>query len=408
MNTETIKLDSMIIDMAAGPFGSNLKVSCFVNYGFPIIDGANLKGFKVTDNITKYVTEEKARSLHRSIARRNDVVVTISGTLGQIAYIPENSMFEEYLCSQRQFRVTFDTNRVYVPYLVYYFHSREGQHKILSFANQTGVPALSQPLKNFRNIEVNLPDIETQKQVASVLLSIDDKIELNTAINENLEQQAQAIFKSWFVDFEPFGGVMPDDWRIGTVLDLSKEIICGKTPSTRKKEYYGDYMPFITIPDMHNRVYTTTTERYLSELGANSQMKKTLPKNSICVSCIGTAGLVALVSTDSQTNQQINSIVPKEGYSSYYIFLLMQTFSEKINRLGQSGSTIVNLNKAQFGMMEALVPTVSSMNDFDSVAKPLFEKILANQQGNQRLATLRDTLLPKLMNGEIDVSEVEI
>ena len=186
MNTETIKLDSVIIDMAAGPFGSNLKVSCFVNYGFPIIDGANLKGFKVTDNITKYVTEEKARSLHRSIARRNDVVVTISGTLGQIAYIPENSMFEEYLCSQRQFRVTFDTDKVYVPYLVYYFHSREGQHKILSFANQTGVPALSQPLKNFRNIEVNLPDINTQKRIASVLNSLDDKVELNTKINENL------------------------------------------------------------------------------------------------------------------------------------------------------------------------------------------------------------------------------
>ena len=259
-----------------------------------------------------------------------------------------------------------------------------------------------------KNLEVRVPDIDIQHKIGLLLKSIDDKIFINAKINENLEQQAQAIFKSWFVDFEPFGGVMPDDWRIGTVLDLSKEIICGKTPSTRKKEYYGDYMPFITIPDMHNRVYTTTTERYLSELGANSQMKKTLPKNSICVSCIGTAGLVALVSTDSQTNQQINSIVPKEGYSSYYIFLLMQTFSEKINRLGQSGSTIVNLNKAQFGMMEALVPTVSSMNDFDSVAKPLFEKILANQQENQRLATLRDTLLPKLMNGEIDVSEVEI
>ena len=259
-----------------------------------------------------------------------------------------------------------------------------------------------------KNLEVRVPDIDIQHKIGLLLKSIDDKIFINAKINENLEQQAQAIFKSWFVDFEPFGGVMPDDWRIGTVLDLSKEIICGKTPSTRKKEYYGDYMPFITIPDMHNRVYTTTTERYLSELGANSQMKKTLPKNSICVSCIGTAGLVALVSTDSQTNQQINSIVPKEGYSSYYIFLLMQTFSEKINRLGQSGSTIVNLNKAQFGMMEALVPTVSSMNDFDSVAKPLFEKILANQQENQRLATLRDTLLPKLMNGEIDVSEVKI
>lgn len=183
MYTETIKLESVITDIAAGPFGSNLKISCFVDYGFPIIDGANLKGFKVTDNVTKFVTEEKARSLHRSIAKRNDVIVTISGTLGQIAYIPENSMFEEYLCSQRQFRVSFDTERVFVPYLVYYFHSREGQHKILSFANQTGVPALSQPLKNFRNIEVDLPDIDTQKQIASVMLSLDDKIELNTAIN---------------------------------------------------------------------------------------------------------------------------------------------------------------------------------------------------------------------------------
>lgn len=190
MYTETIKLDSVITDIAAGPFGSNLKVSCFVKHGFPIIDGANLKGFKVTDNITKFVTEEKARSLHRSIARRNDVIVTISGTLGQIAYIPADSKFEEYLCSQRQFRVSFNTDKVYVPYLVYYFHSRKGQHKILSFANQTGVPALSQPLKNFRNIEINLPDLDTQKQIASVLLSMDNKIELNTAINENLRLQA--------------------------------------------------------------------------------------------------------------------------------------------------------------------------------------------------------------------------
>jgi type I restriction enzyme S subunit len=190
MYTETIKLDSVINDMAAGPFGSNLKVSCFVNSGFPIIDGANLKGFKVTDNVTKFVTEEKAKSLYRSIAHRNDVVVTISGTLGQIAYIPADSDFDAYLCSQRQFRVTFDSSKVYVPYIVYYFHSHEGQHKILSFANQTGVPALSQPLKNFRNIEVNLPALDAQKQIASVLLSIDNKIELNTKINENLHCQA--------------------------------------------------------------------------------------------------------------------------------------------------------------------------------------------------------------------------
>lgn len=190
MNENTIKLEKVIIDIAAGPFGSNLKVSCFVDDGFPIIDGANLKGFKVTDNITKFVTEEKANSLYRSIAHRNDVVVTISGTLGQIAYIPEDSMYEAYLCSQRQFRVTFDAEKVFVPYIVYYFHTYEGQHKILSFANQTGVPALSQPLKNFKNIEVKLPAIEVQKKIASVALSLDGKIELNNRINENLRLSA--------------------------------------------------------------------------------------------------------------------------------------------------------------------------------------------------------------------------
>jgi len=180
------KLGDYILDIAAGPFGSNLKVECFVDNGFPIIDGANLKGTKVSDNIKKFVTEEKARSLYRSIAKRNDVVVTISGNVGQIAYIPSNSLFDEYLVSQRQFRVTFDTSKVYVPYLIYYFHTKAGQHKILSFANQTGVPALAQPLKNFKNIDIYLPELEVQKRVAAILESIDNKIELNNRINHNL------------------------------------------------------------------------------------------------------------------------------------------------------------------------------------------------------------------------------
>ena len=154
--TDEIELSSVITDIAAGPFGSNLKVSCFVPSGFPIIDGANLKGFKVTDNVTKFVTEEKAHSLERSIAHRGDVVSTISGTLGQIAYIPPDSKDEGYLCSQRQFRITFDPEKVYVPYIVFCFHTREGQHKILSFASQVGVPALAQPLKNFRKIRIKL------------------------------------------------------------------------------------------------------------------------------------------------------------------------------------------------------------------------------------------------------------
>lgn len=227
-------------------------------------------------------------------------------------------------------------------------------------------------------------------------------------INKNLLQQAQSLYQSWFVDYEPFGGDRPSDWTDDTIDDLAKEIICGKTPSTKVPEYYGSDIPFITIPDMHGNTYAVTTERYLSAYGAESQRKKMLPRNSICVSCIGTAGLVTLTAQESQTNQQINSIIPKEGYSPYYIYLLMQTLSVIINNLGQSGSTIVNLNKAQFGKIPVTIPSVATMKSFDEIAKPMFDAILSNQEENIKLAELRDSLLPRLMSGELDVSGIDL
>jgi hypothetical protein len=227
-------------------------------------------------------------------------------------------------------------------------------------------------------------------------------------INKNLLQQAQAMYKSWFIDYEPFDGDRPADWIIGTIDDLAKEVVCGKTPSTKVKEYYGSGVPFITIPDMHGNTYAVTTERYLSNYGAASQAKKTLPPNSVCVSCIGTAGLVTLVASESQTNQQINSIIPKDEYSPFYIFLLMQTLSEVINKLGQSGSTIVNLNKAQFGKIKVTVPSVSNMKTFDVTVAPLFALILANQKENIHLSSVRETLLPRLMSGELDVFDLDL
>ena len=250
--------------------------------------------------------------------------------------------------------------------------------------------------------------IDIQLKIATVLWNIDEKIRINEKINKNLLQQVQALYQSWFVNYGPFGGTKPADWINGSIDDLGSEIICGKTPSTKKTEYYGSNTPFITIPDMHGCVYTVSTERYLSPAGVASQSKKTIPRNSVCVSCIGTAGLVTLVSEESQTNQQINSIVPKEGVSTYYTYLLMQTLSETINKLGQSGSTIVNLNKTQFGKIPVIVPSKHVSQEFDSLCRPLFEKILLNQKENIKLSELRDTLLPKLMSGEIDVSNLEL
>ncbi|MEQ2542680.1 restriction endonuclease subunit S [Lachnospiraceae bacterium CLA-AA-H183] len=258
------------------------------------------------------------------------------------------------------------------------------------------------------NLDIAVPSYEEQHLIGRILRNLDDKIKINSKINENLLQQVQALYRSWFVNYGPFGGTKPADWINGSIDDLGSEIICGKTPSTKKTEYYGGSTPFITIPDMHGCVYTVSTERYLSAAGVASQSKKTIPRNSVCVSCIGTAGLVTLVSEESQTNQQINSIVPKEGVSTYYTYLLMQTLSESVNKLGQSGSTIVNLNKTQFGKIPVIIPSKHVSQEFDTLCRPLFEKILLNQKENIKLSALRNTLLPKLMSGELDVSDLDI
>lgn len=257
------------------------------------------------------------------------------------------------------------------------------------------------------NLEFHVPPLPIQKKIAAVLSALDDKIELNNKINQNLEQQAQAIFKSWFIDFEPFGGKMPDDWKIGKVSEAANNIVCGKTPPTKRADYYGNDIPFITIPDMHNNVYITKTERSLSIRGANSQANKTIPCNSICVSCIGTAGLVSLTSENSQTNQQINSILPKSNISPYFIYLQMQSLSSSIQMLGAAGSTIYNLNKSQFSDMEFLLPNLNILSKFHDRVRFHFLSILHNQRENFHLAQLRDALLPELMSGEVDVSRVK-
>ena len=126
------------------------------------------------------------------------------------------------------------------------------------------------------------------------------------------------------------------------------------------------------------------------------------------MSCIGTAGLVTLVAEESQTNQQINSIIPKDGFSPYYIYFLMKSHSNTINKFGQSGSTIVNLNKSQFGKIQVTIPSLPTMTKFDEIVSPIFEKILQIQKENLNLSSLRDTILPKLMSGEIDIEDVNI
>lgn len=370
-----VRLGDLILDIAAGPFGSNLPKSCFTSSGFPIIDGANLKEFKVTDNITKFVSEEKARSLHRAIAKRGDVVVTISGTVGQISYIPQTSVFTEYLVSQRQFRCTFDTSQVNVPYLVYYFHSYEGSNKILQFANQVGVPALSQPLKNFKNIHLKLPPIAEQRKIVAILSALDDKIEMNRRINARLEELAQTIFKSWFIDFAPFGGTMPEDWKMGTLSD----IIIVKYGKDHKKLQDGN------VP-----VYGSG--------GIMRFVDKSLySKESVLIPRKGTLNNIIYVDEPFwSVDTMFYSEMKYENIAKYIFFVLSRLNFKSMN----SGSAIPSMTTNILNALPIVIPNSSVLERFEKNISPIFSKIKSLSKESARLAEMRDALLPRLMSGE--------
>ncbi|TCS78901.1 type I restriction enzyme S subunit [Muricomes intestini] len=393
MERKLIQLSDVITDIAAGPFGSNLKVSCFVNDGFPIIDGANLKSFKVTDNITKFVTEEKARSLHRSIAKRGDIVVTISGTLGQIAYIPDDSNYEEYLCSQRQFRVTFDTTKVYVPYLVFYFHTYEGKHKILSFANQVGVPALSQPLKNFRQISVQLPTLETQKKIASIVESINGKIEQNEIINNNLEQQAQAIYQQMFIDNAR------SDWAEGTLSDIA-DITMGQSPSGSSYNEDGTGTIFFQgraefgfrFPSV--RLYTT-------------EPKRMARSNDTLMSVRAPVGDLNVAHMDCCIGRGLAAIHSKSHHQSFVLYTMF-SLKKQLDVFNGEGTVFGSINRNSLNDMPILIPSDDILDEFERIVAPMDLTIRNNYDENCRLQDIRDTLLPRLMSSELDVSDIDI
>ena len=373
--------------------------SLFWDGNIPFITPKDIQSSKHILTTERYLSQDGAHAVKSSILPKDSICVSCIGNIGYIGKTTKLSVSNQQINSiiPNQYN---DSDFIYylMKSLWVYFKNYEGQSTALSILNKS----------QFSNIEISIPPLDIQKKIAGVLGALDDKIELNNKINQNLEAQAQALFKSWFIDFEPFGGKMPIDWKIGKVDDIAKQIICGKTPSTKCPEYYGRDIPFITIPDMHGSTYVIKTERYLSTKGANIQRGKTLPPNSICVSCIGTAGLVSLNAYKSQTNQQINSIIADDAISPYYIYLVMKSIADVIKSFGSSGSTICNLNKDQFSNIDILIPSEIILSDFHKIVSTQFDAIKHNLEENLRLAELRDTLLPKLMNGEIDVDNVKI
>ncbi|MCP4680977.1 MAG: restriction endonuclease subunit S [Desulfobacterales bacterium] len=265
---------------------------------------------------------------------------------------------------------------------------------IIADGSTSAYPSLKP--SDIENLEILLPPLPEQKAITSVLSSLDDKIDRLHRQNKTLEAMAETLFRQWFVE------EARDDWE-EKPLSFFGEIICGKTPSKKIHSYFNGEIPFIKIPDMHGNTFLFETSDSLTEEGKKSQDNKTLPAKSICVSCIATVGLVSMNAKVSQTNQQINSIIPNKEYYRYFLYLLMKSYNDLLHSMASGGTATLNLNTGNFSKIPIPSPGDKFLAVFQNQVEPFFDKIFINQSQIRTLEKLRDTLLPKLMNGEVRV-----
>lgn len=267
-----------------------------------------------------------------------------------------------------------------------------------------------------KNLIMKLPSLQEQQKIASILSSLDDKIEVNRRINENLEQQAQALFKSWFVDFEPFKngefveselGMIPKGWRVGRA-DEVYEINIGKTPPRKEQEWFSEKKEdniWVSISDMGScGTFISDSSEYLTNDAIERFNIRMVDKGSVLLSFKLTVGRVAIADTKLTTNEAIARFILPQSCYREFLYLYLRRY--KYENLGSTSSIATAVNSKTIKGMKLIIPSERIISDFSKYIKPLFDKIRDSLQESRRLASLRDTLLPKLMSGELKVNEL--
>lgn len=258
-------------------------------------------------------------------------------------------------------------------------------------------------LKDFKRMPISYPDLDEQRKIVASLVAIDDRILLNTAINENLESQAQAFFTDLFIT-----NAKPE-WKTGTVSDLG-DVVGGGTPSKKVEEYYtNDGIAWITPKDLSNdkSKFITHGETDITDLGLAKSSATLMPRGSVLFSSRAPIGYIAIADGQVSTNQGFKSIVPFDNVGTAYVYYFLKENLSAIENVA-SGSTFKEVSGGTMKNFLAIIPDADTLAKFKQFCSPLLEQQRALEYENRYLASLRDALLPKLMNGEIDVSEVKI
>lgn len=378
---------------------------------------ALMDGFIDWDNCG-FISKERYEESEEIMLKENDILISKDGTIGKIGYVKN---IKDPCTVASGIFVVRNTKPEILDFDYLYHILKSNIFKDFIRRNKAEGSTINHLYqRDLINFEIELPSISKQHKIAGILNALDSKIEINNKIKTELEQIAKTIYDYWFLQYEfpneekkpykTFLGKMewnnelkkevPEGWQYKNIIDIEKDIITGKTPSTKDKTNFGGSIPFITIDDIRKGLYISKTERTLSDKGASKQIKKYIPKNSICVTCIATVGLVGITAKESQTNQQINSIVCKNKYNLYYLVNSIKKYFE-CSSGAKSGNIFANMNKEDFGNIKLIYPTENILERYTKTVKPMYKKIENCILENEELIKLRDYLLPLLMNGQV-------
>lgn len=387
MKFNTLKANDFCDSVRDGTHDSPRKVE----KGYKLITSKNIREYGLDLENASEISEEDFNKVNaRSLVEKNDILYSMIGTIGlihRVDYIPNYAIKNIGL-----FKIK-DENKS--KWLFYYLKTPKMRNYINSLLAGSTQQYIT--LNNLRELPIQVPEnISDMNKTLHILEIIDKKITYNMHTNNNLFEQCNAIYHDYL---DKYSELIENK----KIVEIANRVVTGKTPSTKNEEFWNGNIPFITIPDMHNQIFTINTERRINKIGA----KALIPKNSISVSCIATVGLVSISTEESQTNQQINSIILNNKYDLYYLFEFLSEQENFMKNIA-GGSTTYNINKNTFENMEVPYIPSDKIIEFHNIVSKMFEKIKLNQLENNNLEQLRDTLLPKLMNGEIDLDKIEI
>ena len=343
----------------------------------------------------KHISQSGFENSPTKMLHKDDIIISARGTVGEIAMIPFDMAFNQSCYGIRASR------GIDQPFLYYLLKNCISQLKRMTHGSVFDTITRD----TFANIEVDIPDAETQKRISSVLADIDNKIEVNDAINDNLQQQAAALFESWFVNYDPWDGVQPSEWEnapLGSFVEIKR----GGSPRPIQDFLSDSGLRWLKISDVTSlsSPFVLEIKEHIKEEG----LRKTvfLHAGELVLSNSATPGIPKILDVDTCIHDGW-LYFPKSELSKYYLYLFFKHIRKELVALG-NGSVFTNLKTDILKAFPATKADESTLKEFDALVTPLFDAMLNADRENFKLAAMRDALLPKLMSSEIDVSEVEL